>query len=153
MITKEIINRIKLLVGLRFTYQGSALQIVNWHIDGDQLEIKTTTKHSDLKIHIAHAKEFFSELVPLDERGQEALAGIEPTSTTVAAPTNDVAALLPTGTLTEINAMLLDSIRKVQLSADYIPQAKAISDSVQVVVNVAKMQIDAAKIVLQARRK
>lgn len=151
------LKRIKPLMGHSYIYQGQKVEIQDWAMDGEQLILETDNPVGQIKLHLAHVPSFLLELEPTNQAAEEALNGVEsPRSSTVpAAPSVDVAAMVPTSVLGQINTVLLDSIARIQADPNYIAQAKAINETVQTAVNVAKLQVEGAKLVAstQARGK
>jgi hypothetical protein len=156
MSTPQIIAKVKCLAGHSFNYQGQAFKLEDWHMQGDHLHIETDQEGTDIKVHVAHAAEFFDELAPMNRQAEMALEGkaVAPTAGAAAALTNSnaVMQMLPNNALATMNEALLASIAQVQKDPAFIAQARAISETVQVAVNVAKLQIDAGKLMLQAQR-
>lgn len=55
------------------------------------------------------------------------------------------------GALGQLTNILLDNITKVQANPEYIPQATAIKDQVQTFIGLARVQVDAARVMIAAQ--
>ena len=132
--------RLSALVGRTVNYQNAEYMLIGWEIGAQDV----TIEHEAGQLHIQPEK-LEAVVVAWESAVQRRTGVVLPT----AAP--DV--VTPTTTLHDVNQLLLDSMRRVRDDPAYAPQAKALADTAQVIINSAKAQVEAARVIAQMQRK
>jgi hypothetical protein len=121
---------VKLMVGKWFKYHKEELFIKGYEIKDVHLKLRTDKR--DVTIHendISPILDAFvlipepTSVIPLRESAVKSISGV-----------------------TELKDILLDNIKKVQTSKEYIPQAQAVNDSVKTIIELAKAEIESIKL-------
>lgn len=117
------------MVGKTYDYKGDLHTIQQWSNGGDELVVSTSLTFIKMPCTEEAVQAFINkceEIVP-PKNGED--------ETALAVITDG------TGTMQSIESILLDNIKKVQENAGYIPQAKAINNDVNSLINIAKTKI------------
>lgn len=116
-------TRLKDMVGRSFMVNSVTQKVANFRISDDKLMIATDKKFFD--VDLVNAVKVLDMFLPTDD---------EP----VSLPVVEVKAL---GSAGEIKDIIMDNIRQLRGNPAYIPQAQAINESVKVLVEVAKTEV------------
>lgn len=131
-----ILKRLKAMVGKTWLYKGHQITIEDYHVMGDEgFQIDVLGKDP---IKVKDAAKFIESCLAVDNTAP----AIEPpastaVSTEVLQETN--------GLLKTLQETLLHNIAQVQKDANYIKQANTINSSVNALVGLAKLQIQATR--------
>lgn len=135
-------QRMQALVGRTVNYQNVEGLILSWELGDHDLAIEYDTG----SWHISP-----SQAIDVVTHWEETLLRTTPATIAVAAAPEFIAHV-PTAGLNEVNTMLLDAMKRIEKDAGFIPQAKAMAETAQVYINVAKVQVEAVKLVVQSKR-
>jgi len=134
----ELKTRLANKVGHSFLYQANAVRLVDWEINGEECVLKFESK--TLRIPVAGMPAMLKELLPMNsEQPTEAVATVQSQLPT-----------MTTGVLSDVNAMLLDSMKKVAGNPGYIKQAESMAKTANAIINSTKTQVSAAALLLRA---
>lgn len=139
---KEFRRALTLLQEMRghaYLIAGKPHRILSHRVD-DNDSVQITTDQQLFFLTEAELPEWVEGCVPL-ESNQVAVLNTE--AAQMMAPMS--------GALGQLTNILLDNIAKVQANPEYIPQATAIKDQVQVFIGLARVQIDGARVMLAAQ--
>jgi hypothetical protein len=130
---KAIIETLQNMKGKTYQYAGKIHHIVDFKVDDRRERIELQTNISTYDRGFGAAEEFLSAWVeiisPEQAEEQKAVAVI----------------VAETNLVDDLTAILKDNIRKVQSDAKYIPQAQAINNNVNSIINLTKLKLDIYK--------
>ena len=134
--TEELKNRIESIINKSFNYKGKNVIINKYkHVSGT---IVLFIDNSPKNFLISEMDQFFENLhPPLDKN-------IGPGE--IAVPNASLSVFNPTKENETVKMTLLETLKKVKESADYIPQANAVCNVVNQIVNVQKTEIQMLQI-------
>lgn len=124
-------SKLKKLLNKEFIYKQENIRIENYVPDREANAIDIITNKKPIRIKEDGIQAFVDLLLPVDEPSTQALSA-------------DVIQEA-TGLTKDLKDILLDNIRKVQSDPNYIKQATSINKSVNQLVGLAKLHLDAAK--------
>ncbi|MDO7885325.1 hypothetical protein [Hymenobacter cheonanensis] len=127
-------------MGHTVNYQNAEQLLIGWEIGAHD----TVIEHDGGQWHIP-CKQLAAVLVAWEGQVQR-LTG-------VALPSATPDVTRPTTMLHDVNQLLLESMRKVRDDPGYAPQARAMADTAQAIINGAKVQVEAARLLVQAQHR
>lgn len=129
--TQEIADKLNSLVGKTFNYKGKNITI-------EKFKVLST---GNTVVFTPNPMNFLNNEIPdfLDNLFEPTHK--EATEAQILVPNKELAVFDPTKENTVIKSALMDTLKKVSESAEYLPQAKAICDVVGVMVDVQKNEI------------
>lgn len=130
----KAIEKIQQIKGGTYIYNTRRYTINDVVIENDTVYISTDSKI--IKKSLSEISDFLENILPCD-MSQES-------NEIAKAQGNQIAQSFGFAKLTDI---IYDNIDKIQQNASYIPQAQAINEQVETIVNIAKTQIEAIKII------
>jgi hypothetical protein len=111
------------MVGRTYLYKKEQYTILTYFPEGEAVRLKTDSKDIVLlNDGLQHSLGLFLEVEP------EQTAALQP--------------LQSSSTLSELHAVLMDTIRKVQADKEYVPQAAQINKTVTAATNLLKAEMD-----------
>lgn len=120
---QSVETKLKDMVGRSFMVNSVTYKVANFRIADDKIMIATDKKFFD--IGLANAVKVLDMFLPTDDEH-------------LPLPVVEVKAL---GSAGEIKDIIMDNIRQLRGNPAYIPQAHAINESVKVLVEVAKTEV------------
>jgi hypothetical protein len=126
-------NKLKKLLNKEFIYKQDNIRIENYVPDRDSGDIDIITDKKPIRIKEDGIQKFIDMLLPVEEPQTKAVS-------TISAEVIQEA----TGLTKDLKDILLDNIKKVQTDPNYIKQATTINKSVNSLVSLAKLHLEAA---------
>lgn len=127
----EATKRLEIMIGNSYKYQGEKITVQNVRINGDIATIETDK--SDIPVQISSLDKELENFVPQKNELAKNPLVIE----TVSESTNMYSSL---------QEVMLDSIEKIKVDKHYIPQAKAINETVKQIIDMEKVKIQTIKL-------
>ncbi len=136
-LSKKILNRLDAIKGKTFMYNTNQLLIQAYKVNGVKVQIVTDKGWYEPSYN--KIENFLDNLLPIETQ-EESLAH-EETGLMIVHQ-----ARVTTSSINDLKSILMDNIKKVQESKDYIPQAQEINSNVKSIIEVAKAEIEVLKI-------
>jgi|SRR5690606_5653693 len=122
----EKLNKLYDMVGGTYLYKRESITIKGVIAsDADQL-IRIKTDKQDITISQLHLSDFLSALLPVEADHEEATTALQ---------------VQQSGEITNMQNILMDSIKKIQQDKEYVGQAKAINNHINTMLNMVKLQM------------
>jgi hypothetical protein len=134
MDTKTITNHLQQMKGNYFRYANQVHAVIDFTIDEERFEVVTDINRYSRKLE--SAEEFLKYWSPVDNKG--AVTKNENNQI-------DVYIEQEKSQADDLIGILKDNISKVQADAKYIPQAQAINDNINSIIDIQKMKLDYIK--------
>lgn len=126
---KKTLDRLEAIKGKTFMYNTRQMKILDYKVNGEKVQIVTDNGWQEPSYDKIDA--FLDNLLPVQEgTGLMIIQQAQVTSSSI----------------NELKGILMDNIKKVQESKDYIPQAQEINSNVKSIIEVAKAEIEVLKI-------
>lgn len=141
MNSKQITQHLEQMQGKTFQYASSIHYVKDFHVDVENDKFKITTNLNSFDRSFESAKEFFSYWSEVNQLPANSTNGISPEGG------NQLQVYIDkeTNLADKMIDILTDNIEKVRADPKYIPQATAINNNVNSIINVAKMKMDFIK--------
>ena len=126
----NVTNQLNNLIGTRVKYKSRHFNINAWAIIDGQIQFQTDSETINI-----NRSDLNKELDKMKVVGKTAIRKHRDTRAEVMNPNN----------LNPVDDILMDTIKKVQDSQEYVSQAKAINQSVSNLINAQKVKIEMMK--------
>ena len=129
----KIQTRLDDIKGKSFLYHGDQLNVLDFKINGEKVQIVTDNGWHEPSYE--EVESFLDKLLPIKDEyvSETGMAVVQQARVT-------------SSSINVLKSILMDNIKKVQESKDYIPQAQEINHNVKSIIEVAKAEIEVLKI-------
>lgn len=139
---RKFLDTLLEMKGKTFVYGNKPYKILNYSIDDNREKVSIQTDKKFFERNYDSVEEFLKYFEPIIEPEEtetqpEVLVITNQVSTEVFTEKNDLAK--------DLIGILRENIEKVRKDKNYIPQAQAINNNVNSIINVTKMQLDVYK--------
>jgi hypothetical protein len=144
----KITAKIEMLLGRQYMIDGFVERIVSYQLKENHITVKTDKKDRSFSEDqfMAWAKRCMpvqDDIDALEEEMQPSKEltsfGNQPAATVIYQPS------FKSSNFTDLREVLMDNIKKVQESKEYLPQAVAVRDNVQSIIDLTKNEIEYVK--------
>lgn len=137
MNNKAFLKKLEAMKGKTFSYASKILYVISYAIDEQREKVIIKTNLGDHERSYESIDEFLSYWSPAQNIN----------ALTVQNENNTVAVMIEqeNSLAEEMISILKDNIQKVRTDKNYIPQAQAINNNINSIINVKKLQLDVYK--------
>jgi len=138
--SKAKIKKLEGMIGKSWADKGgNEFNFLSLNVDGDICTIATDSKWQ--KTDIYDIDVFVEKYTPIDSKSITTI--LPPKDNSPASPATHLqSSVIPNATMSSLAKTIIENIEKVKKDKDYIPQAKNMSDSVNTLIGLAKIEID-----------